>query len=187
MTEEKEIWKDIQGYEGLYQISNLGKVKSLNYNRTKKERILIPVKTHDGYLIVSLYKNCIHKNFLIHRLVAQTFIENPDNLLEVNHIDEDKTNNRADNLEWCSHEYNINFGTRNERIFKTLKLRNYKNAQKEVIQFTKDGKFVNEFPSIHEASRCTGINQGQICYCCKNMKRYTTAGGFKWKYKEDVK
>ena len=91
----KEIWKDIQGYEGKYKVSNLGNVKSLNYNRTKKEHIL-KTRLCGGYLYVVLSKNCICKNWSIHRLVATAFINNPDNLPQVNHIDENKTNNRVD-------------------------------------------------------------------------------------------
>lgn len=183
MTEE--IWKDIAGYEGKYQISNLGKVKSMNYRRTCKERILIPCKTANGYLQVRLSKNCISKQHLIHRLIAQAFIENPENLPEVNHIDEDKTNNCVSNLEWCDRKYNNNYGTHNEKILKTKKLRNCETAARIVSQFTLDGKFVNEYPSINAATRCTGINQGRICYCCKNMKRYKSAGGYIWKYKNN--
>lgn len=180
MTEE--IWKDIAGYEGLYKVSNLGRVKSLNYNRTRKER-LFDLHLRRGYLYVVLSKNCISKKFSVHRLVATTFIENPDNLPQVNHKDEDKTNNRVDNLEWCTAEYNINYGTHNARGLKTLKLRNRKKAPKEVLQFTKDGKFVNEYPSIHEAGRCTLINQGNIWACCDG--RYKSAGGYIWKYKNN--
>ena len=128
---EKEIWKDIQGYEGKYQVSNLGRVKSLNYHRSGKERILKYLINTRGYLTTMLYKNGIGKNVRINRLVAQAFIENPENLPEVNHIDEDKTNNRVGNLEWCSHEYNTNFGTRNERIMFKRIVNNGKNAPKE--------------------------------------------------------
>ena len=178
----KEVWKDIQGYEGKYQVSNLGNVKSVNYHRTKKERILTPHKI-SGYLIVKLYKNGIQKNFLIHRLVSQAFIENPENLPEVNHIDENKLNNRVDNLEFCDRKYNNNYGSHNERGLETKKLRKCKNAEIPVLQFTKDGKFVNEYKSISEAARCTGINQGNIVSCLKG--RLLTAGGFVWKYKNN--
>lgn len=183
MTEE--IWKDIAGYEGKYQVSNLGNVKSLNYNRTGKEQILTPIKNPKGYLIVGLSKNCISKQHYIHRLIAQAFIENPENLPQVNHIDENKFNNRVDNLEWCTAEYNNKYGTHNERIFKTLKLRNSKYAPKEVLQFTKDGNFVNEYYSTQEAERCTGISHTNIVQCCKNIKSHLTAGGFIWKYKNN--
>lgn len=179
---EKEVWKDIQGYEGKYQVSNLGNVKSLNYRGTGKERILIQYLGKD-YLFVILYKNCISKNFSVHRLVAAAFINNHNNYPCVNHKDENKLNNRVENLEWRSYEYNINFGTRNERMLKTKKLRNSRTAERSVLQFTNDGKFVKEFPSTHEATRCTGINHGNICSCFKG--RRTTAGGYIWKYKNN--
>ena len=110
-----EIYKDIEGYEGLYQISNYGNVKSLNYKKTGKDGLLKPQYDSDGYCQVSLYKHHKGKSFPIHRLVAEHFIDNPDNLYEVNHKDENKLNNCVDNLEWCSHEYNCNYGTRNKR------------------------------------------------------------------------
>lgn len=109
----EEIWKGIKGYEGKYQVSNLGKVKTLNYHRSCKERILKNLINTHGYLYVILSKNCICKNLTIHRLVAAAFIDNPENLPEVNHIDENKTNNCVSNLEFCNRKYNINFGTRN--------------------------------------------------------------------------
>lgn len=114
----EEIYKDIEGYAGLYQISNHGNVKSFH---TSKEKILKPVKDKDGYLFVGLYKQGKHKkHYKVHRLVAKAFIENPDNLPVVNHKDEDKTNNKVDNLEYCTAEYNINYGTRNQRISKRV-------------------------------------------------------------------
>ena len=114
-----EEWKDIPGYEGLYQVSNTGKIKGLPrvtmQNQILKERILIPGVINSGYLQITLHKNGEHKNFLVHRLVANAFIPNPKNLPEVNHKDEDKTNCNADNLEWCTRKYNINYGTHNQR------------------------------------------------------------------------
>ena len=107
----EEIWKDIEGYEGLYQVSNLGNVKSLNYRQTKREKILKSVNDKDGYLFVSLCKNSVIKHYSIHRLVADVFIDNPNNYPQVNHKDENKTNNNVDNLEWCSPKYNTNYGT----------------------------------------------------------------------------
>ena len=104
-----EIWKYIDGYEGLYKVSNLGRVKSLNYRRSGKERMLKPGNTGDGYLFVILYKNGKIKYFTIHRLVANAFLENPDHKSDVNHKDENKTNNRVDNLEWVTRKENINY------------------------------------------------------------------------------
>ena len=101
-----EIWEDIEGYEGIYQVSSLGKVKSLNFNHTKKEKILKPFFNRDGYLSVNLYKEGKRKQYLVHRLVAKVFIPNPENKLEVNHKDEDKTNNKVENLEWVTSKEN---------------------------------------------------------------------------------
>ena len=112
-----EEWRSIPGYEGLYEVSSYGRVKSLEISYVRKdgrmyhkpEIILSPKNNGKGYLTVCLYKNKTHKYYLIHRLVAQIFIPNPDNLPEVNHLDEDKTNNRVDNLEFCDHKYNVNY------------------------------------------------------------------------------
>ena len=122
-----EEWRSIEGYEGLYEVSNTGRVRSvdryvvdsLGHRKFYKGKVLIPVKSNLGYLLVSLCCNGKHKMFLVHRLVAQVFIENPDNLPEVNHLDEDKTNNRVDNLEFCDRSYNINYGLRNIRVKET--------------------------------------------------------------------
>ena len=107
-----EVWKDVVGYEGLYMVSNLGRVKSLRGN---KERILKGYY-HRGYRRVDLYKNGVMKHWRIHRLVAQAFIDNPNNYPVVNHRDEDKSNNRVDNLEWCTHEYNVNYSRERKKL-----------------------------------------------------------------------
>lgn len=107
-----EVWKDIDGYDGLYQVSNMGRVKSFKWG---KERILKPYETGNGYLRVELQS----KPFKLHRLVAQAFIPNPDNLPFVNHKDENPKNNMVDNLEWCDNKYNINYGTTQERRIST--------------------------------------------------------------------
>ena len=173
MTEE--IWKDIAGYEGLYKVSNLGNVKNLRYRNKHEEHLLTKRHQKNGYLTVSLSKNSIYKNFLIHRLVADVFIENPYNFPCVNHKDENKRNNCVDNLEWCTYKYNNNYGTHREKEART--------KEKKVFQYTKDGKFVKEFYSTQEAKRCTGINQGNIWACCTG--RYKSAGGYIWKFKNN--
>ncbi len=106
-----EIWKSIEGYEGLYEVSNLGNVRSLNWHLTGTIRVLKPRQNGYGYLSVILYKNGKMKKFYVHRLVASAFLPNPQNLPQVNHKDENKTNNSIENLEWCSCKDNINFGT----------------------------------------------------------------------------
>ena len=109
----KEIWKDVVDFEGLYQVSNKGRIRSLKYG---KEKILKLVRTHNGYLRICLIKNGEKKMCLVHRLVSQVFLPNPQNLPDVNHKNEDKTNNNVNNLEWCDKKYNSNYGTRNQRI-----------------------------------------------------------------------
>ena len=144
-----EIYKDIKDLEGKYQVSNFGQILSLNYRKTGKAELLKPGKTKDGYPIVILYKDGKKKTFTIHRLVAETFLPNPNNLLEVNHKDEDKTNNSVDNLEWCTREYNINYGTHNERMSKTKK--KTVNCQNPYFNFRKpESLFVN------------GLQQGSV-------------------------
>ena len=136
----KEIWKSIKNYEGLYEVSNLGRVKSLNYNKTGKEQILKPAKVKNGYLLVGLCNNKKVKTYHVHRLVAQTFIPNPNDLPQVNHKDEDKENNCIDNLEWCSAEYNMNYGTRNKRIGKANKNKTISEETRKKISNANNGK-----------------------------------------------
>lgn len=169
----QEIWKDIKGYEGKYQVSNTGKVRSLNYRRWGVVRELKPriEKTDDGYLSVMLHKNSIGKVFKIHRLVAQAFIPNPNNYPEVNHIDENKQNNNVLNLEWCDHKYNNNYGTKPRRI-------GQKNS-KPIIQCSLDGSEIREWESMRAAKTELGIFN--ITQALKG--RYKQAGGFVWKYK----
>ena len=133
----------------------------------------------NGYYYVCLSKNGIVKNYFVHRLVAEVFLPNPDNLPCVNHKDEDKSNNNVDNLEWCTHEYNINYGTRNKRIGKSNT--NGKRS-KPVLQYTLDGQFVKEWSSIMECKR-NGYNHGHIIECCRKNRK--THKGFIWRYKDE--
>ena len=160
----KEYWKPVVGYEGLYMVSNFGRVKSFRFG---KERIMKLVPNRCGYLCVNLYKNNIKKSYKVHRLVAEAFLPNPYNLTEVNHRDENKLNNNVDNLEWCTNEYNINYGTRTERY------------SKPVLQYTLDGEFVGEWPSARECGR-NGFNQGSVSACCRGELK--THKGYIWKY-----
>ena len=173
-----EIWKDIEGYEGLYQVSNMGNVKSLNYKRTGKEGILKPGKVSSGYLQVQLHQDGKRKKYYVHQLVATAFCENQMGYTEVNHLDEDKTNNRADNLEFCSSSYNCNYGTRIKRIAE--KLRNDPKRSKPLFGIDKITGLIVEFASAHEASRQLGISNGNICDCLKGRKK--SVGGFYWYY-----
>ena len=114
-----EVWLDIKGYEHKYQISNMGQVRALNYRRTGQTR-LIDIKHNKGYAEVALWKNSSRKMCRVHRLVAEAFIPNPNNLPQINHKDENKLNNRMDNLEWCTQAYNNIYGTRLDRVKQTL-------------------------------------------------------------------
>lgn len=164
-----EIWKDIQGFENLYQVSNLGRVKSLNYKHTGKEKILKLTKSN-GYLDVILYNAGEYKHCLVHRLVAQAFIPNINSSLQVNHKDENKLNNRVDNLEWCTPKYNSNYGTKTIRFSK---------SRGTSVRCIETGKI---YHSAREAERQTGIDNTQIVGVCKNKYGYKTAGGYTWEY-----
>lgn len=166
----KEVWKPIKNFENLYKISNLGNVKSL----FRYKKILKGEKDKDGYGYVKLYKNKKAYNKLIHRLVAEAFIPNPDNLPQVNHIDECKANNVWTNLEWCSNKYNINYGTGI--------LRSCTKRSKKVNQYDLQGLLIKTYNSLSEASRETTVPIANICRCCKNERRQ--AGSFVWKYIE---
>lgn len=132
-----EIWKDIEGYEGLYQVSNMGNIKRVEHEdyrcrqgyRVFKERILKPYISTKGYKRVNLSKNNKKKEVPVHRLVAMAFIENPNNYPQINHKDENKFNNNVDNLEWCTCKYNNNYGTKSQRISATLKARKRREAE----------------------------------------------------------
>lgn len=167
-----EIWKDIEGYEGLYQVSNLGRVKSLNYLRTGKEKILSQSKNPNGYLKVNLYKNGKKGNWYVHRLVAEAFIPNPQNFPEVNHKSENKEMNTVDDLEWTTHSLNVKYGTGMKRAHRFK--RSFKS--KPVICLETGV----EYPSTLSASKYTGVVQSNISECCSG--KHKTAGGFHWKY-----
>ena len=171
-----ETWKSIAGFEGLYEVSNQGRVKSLKYG---KERILKPRKNACGYLHVGLHKDGHEKTVKIHRLVAEAFIPNPNNLETVNHKDEVKTNNVADNLEWMSQKDNNNYGSRTIRAAKANI--NHPSFSKKVQMFDKKtGELLATFPSTMEAERVTGIDHSHIPTCCKG--KYKSAGGYIWRY-----
>ena len=177
----KEQWKtavyDGEIYEGLYKVSNLGRILSLNYRNTGKAELMNPSTNTDGYFKVTLRKNGKRKTCYVHRLIAQTFIPNPENKSEVNHIDEDKTNNRVDNLEWKWHKDNINHGTHNERSAKT---RTNGKLSKRVLQLSLSGELIREWESTQECGR-NGFCQVAVCLCCQGKRK--SAYGYIWMYK----
>lgn len=171
-------WRPVPGYEGLYEVSDAGDVASLNWHNTGERKLMCPSRNEKGYLQVSLVKEKISKCHKVHRLVAMAFIPNPLDLPQINHIDEDKGNNYAWNLEWCTNIYNSNYGKRNENMGRSEGF--------PVLQIDKAGNVVNEYYSTHEAQRRTGINASHIIDVCNGGKGIRkTAGGYVWKYKKD--
>ena len=186
-----EEWRDIIEYEGLYQISNKGRVKSLGNNKNRKEKIL-SLKPINGYIRVFLYKNGKPKPYSVHRLVAIAFIPNPNNYPEVNHIDEDKTNNIVENLEWCDKKYNMNYGTRNNRAGKKIsenrkgKYLYDKNPKATKVKCITTGEVFN---CIKEASKKYNVIYQSISKCCRGERNYAgkhpvTKEKLVWEYVE---
>lgn len=176
----KEIWKDVPNYEDLYQISNLGRIKTKNkLGKDRLQRCYIknsiicsPNLDSSGYKQIVLSKNKKRNTHKIHRLVAQAFIPNPNNYPCINHKDENKLNNYVDNLEWCTHLYNCNYGSRTyrctrHRLHKVRQLDLYNNV-------------INEYNSLQEAEKCTGIKYQGISACCRNIQK--SSGGYIWQY-----
>lgn len=181
-----ELWKNIKGYEGLYQVSNMGRVKSLErtsidkrgHKHHTKERILKSRPNHKGYLRLTLHNDSgKKKSFFVHRLVCEAFHENTENKPFVNHIDENKTNNIANNLEWCTYAENNNHGTRNARIAKSL--------SRPVAQYTLDGELIKVWQSPREVQRQLGFDQSHISKVALGKQK--TAYGYVWKYIEKKK
>lgn len=184
----QEIWKDIKGYEGLYQVSNLGRIKSLprklkiynQYGFTNKysctrEKILKLQQDRHGYLRVCLSKYKNKKLLQVHRLVAQAFIPNTNDLPCVNHKNENKSDNHVDNLEWCTYKYNTNYGTCMKRVIDKQSL--------YINQYDMNGVFIKTWKNINETSKILKINHANIISCCKNRRK--SAGGYIWKYMID--
>lgn len=193
---EGEVWKDIPEYEGYYQVSNMGRIKSLDRYVTMKRRCDSHAQTRllkgciikmnlsrGGYGICHLKRNSTSKIVKYHRVVCSVFHPNPDNLPEVNHKNEIKTDNRADNLEWCTRQYNANWGTAILR--KSINSRNHPSKSKPVYQFTLNGKILKKYPSIKEAARCTSVKEANISSVCYGGKS-KSAGGYLWSFSSNV-
>lgn len=170
-----EVWKDVKGYEGYYQVSNAGRIKSVRYNK-----ISYGVKDcSTGYMRYVLQMNKIKKVCYVHRLVAGAFLQNPDNLPQVNHKDENKTNNHVDNLEWCTQSYNMkysnifSFGGKARKPCRMVKVDKLDSCTKELIK---------TYDSFQDAANENNIYVGNIWRCCR--KRGKTAGGFIWRYND---
>lgn len=170
----KEIWKDIPNYKGLYQASNLGNIRSLHYRRTNKIKQLAYRINHKGYLDTHI-KN---KRKTIHRLVAETFIPNPNNLPQINHIDGNKLNNNITNLEWCDNGKNQKHAYR-LGLQHSKKGVNHSRCRK-VNQYDLDGNFIKTWSYIKEASDCLNIHHSNIISCCKGL--YKKTGNYIWRY-----
>ena len=196
-----EIWRtaiyDGEIYEGLYKVSNWGRILSLDYNHTGKPKLRTPVEDKDGYFTVQLSKNGKRKTCLVHRLVAETFLDNPENLPEVNHKDENKKNNfvflnedgsineEKSNLEWKTHRDNLNHGTRNERAGKAISKANTNGKlSKRVLQLSLSGDLIREWESTSECER-NGFAQSAVAACCRGERK--THKGFLWMFADDYK
>lgn len=188
-NDEPEVWKDIPGYEGIYMVSNYGRILSVErkdkngYRRGS--RILIAHKSNRGYKHLGLSKDNKVVQFLVHTLVAMAFLENPYNLPIVNHKDENPSNNFYKNLEWCSYKYNINYGSHNEKSAKS--------TSREVLQYDLEGNFIREYYSVGHAAKINGLNKKQILRCCSEYRKRVDGtsnhvyGNYYWEYKDKTK
>lgn len=199
----EEIWKDITGYEGYYQVSNLGRVRSLKrswavtnqynvlFRSCTKEKIIKPILFNTGYLYVSLSKNNIKKNIAIHRLVAEAFIPNFDDFPMVNHIDGNKQNNNVNNLEWCTYKHNsqhaYSIGLVNHYSGETSPMYGVKGKDhpisKAVYKCDKQENILERFDTVKEASESIGVKMCNISECCHGTQK--TSGGFVWRFAND--
>lgn len=168
-----EEWKDIPGYEGKYQVSNMGNVKALRWHGGESEKMLKLGCDRRGYPTCFLYENGVRKQFSVHRVVAMAFVPNPGNKPQVNHLNGIKADNRAENLEWCTnHENNLHAS---EHDLKHTAC---------VLQFDVAGNLVKEWPSMAKAARAVGVARESIFGCCNGVAK--TIKGYVWKYKKDV-
>lgn len=182
---KNEVWKDVPNYEGIYKASNFGRIKmvkrtltdSLGKKINKKEHILKP-RTGNRYYMIALYKNGKREDLLLHRVIAQTFIPNPENKPFVNHKDENCFNNCSDNLMWCTQKENMNWGTINERMSKNSK------SKRKVNQYDMDGNFIKQWDCMTDFYKSKGLKlKTGIIECCKGRRQ--SHMGYKWKYADE--
>ena len=182
---KNEVWKDIPNYEGIYKASNFGRIKmvkrtltdSLGKKINKKEHILKP-RTGNRYYMIALYKNGKREDLLLHRVIAQTFIPNPENKPFVNHKDENCFNNSSDNLMWCTQKENMNWGTINERMSKNSK------SKRKVNQYDMDGNYIKTWDCMTDFYKSKGLKlKTGIIECCKGRRQ--SHMGYKWKYADE--
>lgn len=177
-----EQWKPIEGYEGCYEVSDLGNVRSVAHKvniksgkqRNSPSRVLVQKTVRNGYRQVGLSQYGKSKWVGVHRLVATAFVPNPEGLPQVNHINENKTDNRADNLEWCSQSYNCKYGHRNDTMIEQ--------RSRKVERLM--GNVIVTYNSIRSAAEKTGVSAAHICQCCKGDRK--TAGGMQWRYAIEI-
>lgn len=179
----EEVWKQIKGFEGYYEVSNFGNVRSIDryvYQQGREQLYkgvqISPYKINSGYLCVRLSKGNKKKGYLVHRLVAEAFIQNPQSLPQINHKDENKHNNNIENLEWCTLSYNASYGT--------LPQKKKEKFGHRVCQYDNRGSFLRTFTSSREAERETNIRHSEILDCCKHLAH--TAGGYIWRFKKET-
>ena len=182
---KNEVWKDVPNYEGIYKASNFGRIKmvkrtlidSLGKKINKKEHILKP-RTGNRYYMIALYKNGKREDLLLHRVIAQTFIPNPENKPFVNHKDENCFNNCSDNLMWCTQKENMNWGTINERMSKNSK------SKRKVNQYDMNGNFIKQWDCMTDFYKSKGLKlKTGIIECCKGRRQ--SHMGYKWKYADE--
>ena len=181
----EEVWKDIHGYEGLYQISNLGNVKSLNYGNHGYSQNLVPKVNNSGRLWVELANKGNKKPMLIHRLVAMAFIENPNKYPQINHKDENPRNNIVENLEWCTNQYNVQYTVdRHPEWFRNGgnpgRPRKGKYKHYEINQIDANGNVIRKWPNARTIFVQTGMSDWSISECCRGNRKQ--AYGFRWQY-----
>lgn len=184
----EEIWKPIKGYEGIYDVSSYGRVRSSERTAERLDRygniskyevkgqIISQWKRKDGYMSVTLRSMKIQRTFLVHRLVIETFVPNPDNLQWVNHKDENKSNNNVENLEWCTASYNCTYNN--------LHMKKNMPFKKRVRQMTFDGEVIAEYESAAEAARQNGFSKGGVSSSCNGEKGFDNYHGYNWEYIE---